>query len=130
MHRSLTLTKMWTVLCSLLLVGSNVLASSPEVLERNLVYRSPYSSHPGLALDTKSIHARHLAAGDEIEATLKKRAAATEVRPSGSDDEYTYSGYGLGVAYWGDADYVYAGQLNYTHAVASGESSAPCSTDL
>ena len=110
---------MWTVL-SLLFLRS-VLASSPETIERNLVYRSPYSSQPGLGLDTAAIHARHLSARAEIDTHLEKRAAQ-QPKPSGTNDEYTYSGYGLGVAWWNDADYIYAGQLNFTHSVASGES--------
>jgi alkaline phosphatase D len=95
--------------------------ASPEILENNLVYRSPYTNDRQLALDTQAIHARHEQAKREIDVTLRKRQAQ-QVKPSGQDDTYTYDGYGLGVASWKDSTYVYAGTLNFTHAVASGRS--------
>ena len=104
-----------------LLAGLKTIVATPEILERNLAFRSPYTTQPGLALDTRSIHARHLKARDEIDALVKRQDPAQEAKPSGNNDEYTYSGYGLGIANWDDASYIYAGDLNYTHSIASGD---------
>lgn len=94
-------------------------AATPEVLERNLAYRSPYISHPALAIDTHKVHKRHLEAYAGVRREIRKRQIAI---PEGEDDEYPLPGYGLGVADWSNADYIYAGDLNFTHSVASGES--------
>lgn len=113
---------MWSLLSSLALLASTTLAT-PEILERNLAYRSPYVSHPALAIDTRAVHKRHLAANAEARAELRKRQEQV-ARPDGKPVEYpSYPpGYGVGVAKWTNAQYVYGGELNYTHSVASGES--------
>ena len=94
-----------------------------EIYSSNLNFRSPYLSQPGLALDTRAIHARHQTESKIIkrEAQLSRRQAQ-ESRPDGQPTNYNYVGYGLGVTSWDDADYIYAGSINYTHSVASGES--------
>ncbi|WVR08378.1 hypothetical protein IAU60_005433 [Kwoniella sp. DSM 27419] len=93
-----------------------LVAASPAVLERNLAYRSPYLSHPDLAIDTKQVYKRHLVAAEEIR--LRKREQAI---PEGKDSEYPQPGYGLGVTDWSNSDYIYSGPLNFTHSVASGD---------
>ena len=91
--------------------------ANPEVLERNLAFTSPFSNHPVLSHDTRSIADRHHSAGRRA---ARKRQEQV-LRPSTSPGTYTYVGYGLGVAYWDDASYIYAGGLNFTHSVASGK---------
>ena len=113
---------MWSQLTSIALLASSTLAT-PELIERNLAYRSPYVSHPALAIDTRAVHKRHLEANAQAhsEVTLRKRQEQVE-RPAGEPVEYpTYPpGYGIGVTKYGNAQYVYGGELNYTHSVASG----------
>jgi hypothetical protein len=95
--------------------------ATPEILERNLVFRSPYLNEDILKRDTHAIHRRHLAARDEIDTRRRKRAAPVQTaKPDGSPSTYTFSGYGAGVADWDESTYIYAGDLNYTHGVASG----------
>lgn len=96
--------------------------STPAILEKNLNYRSPYIAHPALAIDTHQVHSRHLAARAEIRSEIQKRQVQVP-KPSGKPDEYPTPNYGLGVADWGNAGYVYGGDLNFTHSVASGMSS-------
>lgn len=112
---------MWSLLTSIALLASTTLAT-PEILEKNLAYRSPYVSHPALAIDTRAVHKRHLAASAEAHAEIRKRQEQV-ARPDGEPIEYpSYPpGYGVGVAKWTNAQYVYAGELNFTHSVASGE---------
>ena len=108
--------------------------ATPEILNANLAYRSPYSNEPGLAIDTEAVHARHADSHRQIKREIQRGHLKREVnrrvkrdgtgeiaRPEGQSGEYTYKGYGLGVTDWGTAGYVYAGGLNYTHSVASGE---------
>ena len=102
-----------------------VAAASHEIYSSNLNYRSPYLSQPGMALDTREIHARHQAETKNIKRHLARRQLQQN-RPDGAPINYNYVGYGQGVTDWDDADYVFGGSLNYTHAVASGES-AVCS---
>lgn len=94
-------------------------SATPEIIQRNLNYRSPYVSHPALAIDTEDVHRRHLVARAEVKSELRKRQA-TQAIPSGTPEDYPTAGYGLGVADWANADLIYAGELNYTHSVASG----------
>lgn len=120
-------------LLATLLLGL-VAHATPEILETNLAYRSPYLNEPGLSIDTRAVHARHVDSHVQIkrEITLGKlkrdlsgiarRDAGEIVRPDGEPSGYTYKGYGLGVTDWGTAGYVYAGNLNFTHSVASGMS--------
>jgi hypothetical protein len=102
----------------------------PSILNRNLAFRSPYTNEPHLGIDVEALHERHTAAKRSLDAELGALARrggkrqAQELRPAGKPHGYTYAGYGLGVASWDDASYVYAGELNYTHSVASGESGA------
>lgn len=103
--------------------------STPSVLNRNLAFRSPYTNEPHLGIDIAALHERHTAAKRSLDAELGAlrrggKRQAQEVRPAGKPHGYTYAGYGLGVASWDDASYVHAGELNYTHSVASGESGA------
>jgi alkaline phosphatase D len=115
---------MWSVLTSIAILASTTLAT-PEILERNLAYRSPYISHPALAIDTHAVHKRHLEANAQAhsEVTLRKRQEQVP-RPAGEPVEYpSYPpGYGIGVTKYTNAQYVYGGELNYTHSVASGMS--------
>ena len=115
---------MWSILTSIALLTSTTLAT-PELLERNLAYRSPYVSHPALAIDTHAVHKRHLEANVQAhsEVTLRKRQQQVP-RPAGEPVEYpSYPpGYGIGVTKYTNAQYVYGGELNYTHNVASGKS--------
>lgn len=98
----------------------------PEIYNRNLNFGSPYTNQPGFGHDTVAIHKRHLEAGH---AHMRKRAqfesggvgAKQELRPAGEPDNYSYKGYGLGVTNYADLDYIYAGGLNFTHNVASGD---------
>ena len=94
---------------------------TPEVYDRNLAYRSPYTEHPALAIDTRKVHERHVVASDNIKRGLRKRADFIDV-PEGYFNEYSKPAYSFGVTDWTTADHVYAGALNYTHSVASGES--------
>jgi alkaline phosphatase D len=112
---------MLSVLALSSLLATTALAT-PEIIERNLAYRSPYVSHPALAIDTHAVHKRHLAANAEIHSGLRKRADQV-ARPAGEPVEYpSYPpGYGVGVTKYTNAQYVYGGQLNYTHSVASGQ---------
>ena len=108
---------MFALVSWLALVGFT--QATPEIIERNLAYRSPYLSHPTLGIDTVNVHQRHLAAREEIRG-LRKRQAQTDV-PDGKPDAYPTPGYGLGVTDWTDTDMIYAGDLNFTHSVASGK---------
>lgn len=97
------------------------ISASPELISKNLNYRSPYNAHPGLAIDTREVHERHLQARSEVDSEITKRQLQT-AKPSGTPDDYPVPNYGLGVADWSNAGYVYAGNLNFTHSVASGKS--------
>ena len=119
------------MLCALILTSllTSLASATPEILERNLAYRSPYLNEPALGIDTRAVHERHLQARSEIKRdidsgrlkrSLSRRQEQTN-RPDGEPSTYTYAGYGLAVTNWADTDYIYAGGLNYTHAVASGE---------
>ena len=115
---------MWSLLTSVALLATSALAT-PELIEKNLVYRSPYVSHPALGIDTHAVHKRHLAANAEIHSELRKRQDTSQVaRPAGEPVEYPAypPGYGVGVAKYTNAQYVYGGELNFTHSVASGTS--------
>jgi alkaline phosphatase D len=95
---------------------------TPEILERNLAYKSPYISHPALAIDTAQVHHRHLEAAKLVRREIRKRQEQTRIPQDGMDVEYPKPSYGLGVTDWSNAGYIYAGDLNYTHNVASGGS--------
>ncbi|KAG7566918.1 hypothetical protein FFLO_01297 [Filobasidium floriforme] len=82
----------------------------------NLVYRSPYTNHDGLALDTHAIAKRH----DQTSELLRKRQLS-QPAPEGDVGTYTLSGYGLGATDWSNSDRIYAGDVNFTHSVASGD---------
>jgi len=112
---------MWSLLALLPLIG--VAIATPEVIERNLAYRSPYVSHPGLGIDTADVHRRHLAARDEVRHEMRKRQQQAGA-PTGKPEAYPAPGYGLGVVDWTDADAVYAGKLNFSHGIASGRSNS------
>ncbi|KAJ9115429.1 hypothetical protein QFC22_005186 [Naganishia vaughanmartiniae] len=83
---------------------------------RNLAYRSPYLNHDSLAVDVHAIAKRH-----EDSATILRKRQLQEAAPTGTPDNYITAGYGLGVVDWTDASYIFAGNLNFTHAVASGD---------
>lgn len=104
---------------ALLLVAPLLISATPDLIERNLAYRSPYTEHPALSIDAVEVHKRHLAARGEVESTISKRSKVPG--PAGEADRYP-STYGLGVAKW-ESEWVYGGDLNFTHDVASGESS-------
>lgn len=100
----------------------------PEIYNRNLNFGSPYANQPGFGYDTRTIHERHQRAGDDHLRMVKRQQYGTggfgapqEVRPAGEPDTYTYKGYGLGVTNFQDLDYIFAGGLNFTHNVASGD---------
>jgi hypothetical protein len=99
--------------------GSMILALLPVLvageLANNLVYRSPYSNHEGLAMDTHAIEKRHL----EASSALRKRQAQT-LAPSGTPDTYIWKG-DYATADWSSSSYIYAGAINFTHSVASGD---------
>jgi alkaline phosphatase D len=97
----------------------NLARASPEIYERNLVYRSPYVSHPALGIDTQAVTKRHVEASLLVRREMQKRQEQTE-KPAGEDDEYPTPTYGLGVTDWSNAGYIYAGDLNFTHGIASG----------
>ncbi len=85
-------------------------------LDSNLAYRSPYANFPSLGHDTPALHKRHHSAGQHQSKRHIKRQAQT-IRPSGSPDTYTLSGYGGHVAHWDDASYIYAGDLNFSEHI-------------
>jgi alkaline phosphatase D len=91
-------------------------AANNHLDQHNLAYRSPYLNHDSLALDTHAIVKRH----EESHSILRKRQAQ-QAAPSGTPDNYITAGYGLGVVDWADANYIFGGNLNFTHAVASGD---------
>jgi hypothetical protein len=103
-------------------------AASPALIERNLAYRSPYSTEPGLAIDTEVVHKRHIAARAEVQRVVEERIRKRSVHedngevraPEGEPAENPLI-YGLGVAVW-DHDWVFGGDVNFTHGVASGMS--------
>ena len=116
-----------------LLLALLPLAIAAPSLDNNLAYRSPYTSHPSLAIDTADLSARHLAARSNIDTVVaarrRKRAIVNrkrgvhedngEVRAPGGDPAENDLIYGLGVARW-DHDWVFGGDVNFTHGVASG----------
>lgn len=123
---------MGRLILTALIVASTVLGS-PELLERNFAYRSPYANQPGLSLDTHSIHKRQFQAGEQIRREhhhLARKRDTTDrddqghPMPEGEDGTYLYTGVSAQIANHGNAPYVYAGELNFTHSVASGESSS------
>jgi alkaline phosphatase D len=75
----------------------------------NLVYRSPYTNHDGLALDTHAIAKRH----DQTTELLRKRQLS-QPAPEGDVGTYTLSGYGLGATDWSNSDRIYAGDVNFS----------------
>lgn len=75
----------------------------------NLVYRSPYTNHDGLALDTHAIAKRH----DQTTELLTKRQLS-QPAPEGDVGTYTLSGYGLGATDWSNSDRIYAGDVNFS----------------
>lgn len=91
-------------------------ASTNHLDRSNLAYRSPYANHDSLAVDTHAIAKRH----EESHAILRKRQVK-QAAPKGEPDNYITAGYGLGVVDWADASYIFGGNLNFTHAVASGD---------
>ena len=104
-------------LLSLFAVGQ----CTPEIYDRNLAYRSPYTEHPALSIDTRQVYKRHAVASDNIKRGLSKRQDYINL-PEGEFNEYSKPAYQLGVTDWTTADHVYAGNVNFTHSVASGES--------
>lgn len=118
------------LLAALLPTALAVPLTPSNPLDTNLVYQSPYTNDKWLAIDTHSVHKRHLEAGaelmkrDQLAATplwrhlLGKRqsAAAQVVRPQGAADTYTLAGYGGAVTFWDDATYIYSGPLNFSES--------------
>lgn len=104
----------------LTLPSLTLISATPEILHRNLAYKSPYISDPSLSIDVQEVHKRHLAARDEIRSELRKRQITTVPKGQGEPQAYPEKGYGLGVVDWTDAEYIYSGDLNFTHSVASG----------
>lgn len=98
-----------------------VTAATPALISKNLNYRSPYIAHPALGIDVEAVHARHLEARSKVDTEITKRQVQV-ARPSGTADDYPTPNYGLGVTDWDNAGYVYGGNLNFTHNVASGKS--------
>lgn len=96
--------------------------ATPAILSQNINYRSPYITHPALGIDVEAVHTRHLQARREIDNEITKRQVQV-ARPSGTPEDYPLPNYGLGVTDWQNAGYVYGGNLNFTHSVASGMSS-------
>ena len=64
-----------------------------------MAYRSPYLNEPGLPINTRSLHERHLTARSEIkrdnEAGHYKRRVESIPRPDGNPLTYTYNVYRL-----------------------------------
>lgn len=105
-----------SLLVATLCLSALARASTNHLDESNLVYRSPYANHDSLAVDTHAIVKRH----EESHAILRKRQMKQDA-PKGQPDNYITAGYGLGVVDWADASYIFGGNLNFTHAVASGD---------
>jgi len=79
----------------------------------NLAYRSPYTNHDGLAVNTHAIAKRH----QESKEVLQKRQS--QPAPEGDASTYTLSGYGLGATNWSNADVIFAGDLNYSKSLVT-----------
>jgi alkaline phosphatase D len=105
-----------SLLVATLCLTGLVQAANNHLDQRNLAYRSPYLNHDSLAVDVHAIAKRH-----EDSATILRKRQLQEVAPTGAPDNYITAGYGLGVVDWSDASYIFAGNLNFTHAVASGD---------
>ena len=118
-YNSLLLKLVCAVVASLSFATAN-----PEIYERNLVYRSPFINHEVLKRDTHELSSRHAREGRHAARAFRKRQEKMP-RPADEPNNVGYVGYGLGVAMWDDATYIYAGGLNFTHSVASGEASGP-----
>lgn len=86
-------------------VAAARLVVSSRLLDRNLVYHSPFVGYPEFAHDTYSIHARHL------ENVRRQVADASKFE----DDHYaTFYG-----GDFGNSPFVWNGGINFTHSVAS-----------
>ncbi|KAJ9093940.1 hypothetical protein QFC20_007026 [Naganishia adeliensis] len=105
-----------SILVATLCLSALAQASTNHLDRSNLAYRSPYANHDSLAVDTHAIAKRH----EESHAILRKRQMI-QAAPTGEPDNYITAGYGLGVVDWADASYIFGGNLNFTHAVASGD---------
>jgi len=81
----------------------------------NLVYRSPYTNHDGLAVDTHAVAKRH-----EKTTELLRKRQISQPAPEGDVDTYTLSGYGLGATDWSNSDRIYAGDLNFSGSAGYG----------
>lgn len=79
----------------------------------NLAYRSPYTNHDGLAVDTHAVAKRH----EQTTRALRKRQE--QPAPEGDVDNYTLNGYGFGAVDWSNSDRIYAGDLNYSESSRS-----------
>ncbi|TFY78407.1 hypothetical protein EWM64_g5606 [Hericium alpestre] len=82
-------------------------ASATTLLDRNLVYISPFHDHPQFGRDTRELHARHLRNG-------RRQVQAA----SAFDDEHYPTFYG---GDFSNSPFVWNGGLNFTHSVASGD---------
>ena len=108
-----------SALVCILLLTLSATTANPEIYERNLAYRSPFVNHEILKRDTHEISARHAREGRHATRAFRKRQEQMP-RPADEPNNVGYVGYGLGVAVWDDATYIYAGGLNFTHSIASG----------
>ncbi|KZT28455.1 hypothetical protein NEOLEDRAFT_1175772 [Neolentinus lepideus HHB14362 ss-1] len=95
---------MHLLLSGTLLVASVVAAT--ELLDRNLVYRSPFFDHPQFGHDTREIRARHVRAKRQLESA------------SGFSDQHYPTFYGSDFS---NTVFVWSGGVNFTHNVASGD---------
>ncbi|KAJ9102982.1 hypothetical protein QFC19_004539 [Naganishia cerealis] len=104
------------LLIATLCLTSLAQAANNHLDQSNLAYRSPYLNHDSLAVDVHAVAKRH-----EDSANILRKRQLQEVAPTGTPDNYLTAGYGLDVVDWSDASYIFAGDLNFTHAVASGD---------
>lgn len=134
-HHTNCITMLTTLLAFIPLLAAIPASASPALIEQNLAYRSPYLKEPGLAIDTHAVHARHLAARAKVHEIVQKRSLVAglalsqekrgvhedngEVRAPEGEPAVNSLIYGLGVAKW-DHDWVFGGDVNFTHGVASG----------
>ncbi|KAJ7582787.1 PhoD-like phosphatase-domain-containing protein, partial [Mycena floridula] len=95
---------LFLLLAALLFLG----AGATQLLDNNLVYRSPFASkHSELAFNTANIKARHV--------QLVRRQMGDA---SGFTDEHYVTFYGSDMS---NSPFIWTGGVNFTHSVASGD---------
>ncbi|OCH85316.1 hypothetical protein OBBRIDRAFT_891256 [Obba rivulosa] len=82
-------------------------ASATQLLDRNLVYSSPFVGYPQFSHDTRKIEARHVR-------NVKRQVVGSE----GFVDEHYPTFYG---GDFSNSAFLWGGGINFTHSVASGD---------